>query len=184
METAAEFGFELFQPGGVDQSDPDEVTEVNAVFITKGHEFHSHQRIQAHNAKLIGGFGLCHIRRSGWTIRMNLLRRENQMNSVFGAGVWSIKKQVQSALTAQAGKAAVNESGGFQCAARGREVAASKENIDIARVTNGSFVHTRNPRGNSVSASDGVRNVCSLERLCRAKHPITHFFHTANHTRP
>ena len=58
----------------------------------------------------------------------------------------------------------INKAGLFECRARGGKIGAAQNDVHILRVANCRLVHARNPRGDGMVISNGVRNFCAGQK--------------------
>ena len=85
-------------------------------------------------------------------MRAHLFVRENNVNAFTRFSIRAIEKNIDPS------DMPIHEACRFQCRFYSLEIRSIDQNVNVLRVSNGSFVNPRHPCRNSISTGDRIRN--------------------------
>ncbi len=148
---------EFCGPGGVDEADVDEVSEVGAVFIAEVSEVGLDEGVEVEDAEEGGVGGIGDVGVGDGFFGADFFVGEDDVD----AGAWGAGGAVEEEF--HIGGVAVDEAGLFQSVDDGGKLFAFDEEINILRITDAGFVDGGDPCGDGISTGDGVGDVGVLQ---------------------
>jgi hypothetical protein len=163
------------KPRVINQPDVDQVPKVRAVLVSEGGELDSDQGIQREHAEDTSVFGFGDIRIGKRLPGANKLIGKKHMYRIAWLGIGMIEEDIN------AGDMAVDEAGGFQDRFRPLEVRAPEQDVHIARIAHGRFIHTRDPKRNGVPAGNRVWHIRGVQCGGGFEKTLAYGFHGSHH---
>jgi hypothetical protein len=141
LQSLGEIEGKARRPACIHELDSDQVAQVHPVFVAEGDEFHPHEVFQRHQFKAPGIFRFAKFRRGVDGIGNRLFSRPKDMHDIANFRIGTIEKDIHRRRLPKGSHPAMHEAGCRQSLDGTGHVVATEENIHIARVPHGGFIH-------------------------------------------